>query len=161
MNANRGTLWVWFQEAIEELDAGHKAVMDGWEIAQEHLEGAHNESWKGWIRQSVRASISRAKSNPVGLWLTVLRDGPTTDLGKPPSKAIAARTAHEMRSEETRKQLAAINALPQGQPPLSYGVRARREGRDPLDVYEAWEAAGRPPMHEFPYPFELQTGGHR
>lgn len=149
----------WFLETLREHEILDAAGMNqAFTAAFDHADGAMSERWRGWVRQAVQQALTRAKRNPGGLLLKVLRNGPSEDLGK--AHATAPESPTERRAREAREYLAEQKRLAEqlpfyGQrtrPPLSYALRALREKRDPQEIYDAWEAAGFPPPHEFPYP---------
>ena len=147
--------WAAFREAADALETDSATITRGWESAIQHAKGADPETWLAWVRKSVCTALSRGKSSPEGLWLTILRDGPGRALRTPRRNAAAHWEAVDQASEAYRATIRTGRAQA-GHPPLSYGARAVGEGRAASEVYEAWQAAGCPDAGAFPYPFETE-----
>lgn len=155
----------WFADEMREtrwLDDG--AITRAWLRAREHGEGALREPWRGWVRQMVQLTRSKAKSGPAGYLLRLLENGPAEDLSSPAPEPERTETPAETRARWTREDLERQKReaaeLPfagrKTRPPLWLGLRAVEAGRDPHEVYEAWEAAGFPPPEEFQGPALLE-----
>lgn len=154
----------WFEAELREsglLD--RPGIYRAFELAWEHTDGALPERWRGWVRQAVQQAKSNAKSNPGGLLLEVLRNGPRVDLSEAASAEhdeTPAETRARWTREDLERQKREAAELPfagrKTRPPLWLGLRAVEAGRDPHEVYEAWEAAGFPPPEEFQGPALLE-----
>jgi len=156
MGLSKGDQWEWFQANLDKLDADNSATIEGFELAYSVLEsGALVERWRGWVCQTVQDALSRARSNPVGLWLTLLRQGPGGDLTKPATKAQTAQAAHAIRAAETDAYIAEINATPRAPAPSMVAVCDLKECRgmtyvEALAVVTAeWERQGQPWPEDF------------
>lgn len=155
MTARKNELWDWFQEAVTSLGVGHEGLMKGWDLASEHLDSAETASWKCWVASSVSKALARAHTNPVGLWLGILRDGPVGDLTKPATKAQTAQAAHAIRAAETDAYISEIKATPRTSAPSLVAVCELQAGggmtyAEALAVVSAeWERQGQPWPEDF------------
>jgi hypothetical protein len=142
----------WFRGAASPLSPASSTVAKAWEHAWRPLEaGADLGAWKTWVTQTVSRASSRSAHSPEGLWLHLLRDGPGGDLTKAQRPSAQQRWAEIDKRSEAYVRMIREARETGGHPPLEYAMRALQQGRTPADVYEAWEAAGRP--EDFPYPW--------
>jgi len=149
---DKAKAYAWLQTVAEGLDGDSTALAAAWGHAWSWAEEADPQRWKDWVQATARRARDKATSNPAGLWITILKQGPDTSLAAPSSTAI-----HASRAQETDAYIGRLRQerelLPPNVPPLLMGLRARQAGRPPKEVYDSWLAAGAPPANQFTYPF--------
>lgn len=148
MELTKADGWPWFERAVESLDLGSSTTKRAWGAAWSAYEAAESpqaERWKGWVRQMVQRALSQARTNPGGLFLTLLAD--------PPDFAGAAPSLHRAGQphapdEYFHDQKASIEPGP----PMAWVFQADRSLGHPRGwqlVHDEWVRQGRPFPHEF------------
>ncbi len=141
----------WFEARVAKLIRDAAGTAQAWAYAVEHFpEHGDQTPWRDWVIGAISDSKGKAHTNPAGLLLSIIADGPREHAAKPAHKPIRPRSnmtqGQKDAIDESRKLRAA--GLRQPSMPSSIAICALRKTHGYLGAFNIvraeWEAQGQP-----------------